>query len=978
MALTDEDSVFFEELHIGSLMTPKVNKHLVCTSSVHSSNKALTLIDSGATANFIHSNFIRANHISIMPLKDPKRLRVADGRPSSITHAALLTHTIGTHTSSDLFYVTDLHKYHMVLGMTFLEEHDPDISWKDRTMTFNKDHCRTSCLQFGRPCTLSVDDHGRTAVDMATTDASNEAITMVSARAFSKLAKKHENDLFVLWPEDMKRNEHLKNLELHAMSPDDFEKFMSAAKGTDPSTRLPPWLQDMTDCFKNKKEFTLKKHQAGVDHAINLKPGMEAPYKKAYAMNPDQLAAVKKYIDEELEKGTIEASKSSCASPVLIVRKPGGGLRVCVDYRALNAITVKDRYPIPLIRETLDRLCRAKFFTKLDVVLAFNNLRIREGDEWLTAFITRYGLYQYKVMPFGLCNGPSSWQRHVNDIMREFLDQFVTVYLDDVLIYSETLEEHKVHVRKVLKKLRDAGLPVDIDKCEFAVQRVKYLGLIVTTEGIEMDSSKVEAIKSWQSPRSVKDVQAFLGFANFYRRFVHGFSNVAGPLTNLTRTKDKTPFIWTADCQRSFDNLKERFTTAPILSHYMPGEQVWVETDASDYVVAGILSQMRDGMLKPVAFFSKKMTPQECNYDIYDKELLAIVKSFEEWKPELSSETDEGQPVQVLSDHKNLEYFMTTKQLNRRQARWAEFLAQFNFKITYRPGQQGTKPDSLTRRSQDLPKEGDPRIEHQRQVLLKPKNLDERVQLALALVELMPKEAVNDDPCDSEHLRASMDDSAPVRRSARLAAAQPPPPTVEDSEDDDNNCSNSSLPPDSPSVLEDEPLPAHPPPTVVAAPTAAPPALDESADDIPPAEDSLEGPITVQGDLLSRLDISYRQDNALQEAMRLLREGQVAPFLKQQKISYQDCKVDEGRLYVNGLLYIPDDEELRTSIIQHYHNRPAAGHPGTARTYELVCRQGAFWPGVTVDIKRYIRNCHVCRRACHRLCLYHPDTKGGG
>jgi hypothetical protein len=178
---------------------------------------------------------------------------------------------------------------------------------------------------------------------------------------------------------------------------------------------------------------------------------------------------VKKYIDEELAKGTIEASNSPCASPVLIVRKPNGGLRVCMDYRALNAITVKDRYPIPLIKETLDRLCKAKIFTKLDIVAAFNNIRIREGDEWMTAFITRYGLYQYKVLPFGLCNGPASWQRYMNSLMPEYLDDFVTIYLDDLLIYTENLVDHVQHVRKVLSKLRAAGIPADIDKCEFHV-----------------------------------------------------------------------------------------------------------------------------------------------------------------------------------------------------------------------------------------------------------------------------------------------------------------------------------------------------------------------------------------------------------------------------------------------------------------------------------------------------------------------------
>jgi hypothetical protein len=279
-----------------------------------------------------------------------------------------------------------------------------------------------------------------------------------------------------------------------AMSPEDYEKFITNSVATDPKLKLPPEYYEFADVFKHKSEFTLPDRKPGIDHAINLKPGSEPLYKRGFAMNPTQLAAVKKHVDEGMAMDIMEPSNSSCASPVLLVKKPGGGIRVCVDYRALNALTVKDRYPIPLIKETLERLSKAKFYTKLDIVAAFNNLRIRQGDEWMTAFITRYGLYQYKVMPFGLCNGPATWQRYMNNTMREHLDDFVTVYLDDLLIYSASLDEHRSHVRKVLLKLREAGLPVDIDKCEFHVQEVKYLSLIITPEGLEMDPVKVEAI----------------------------------------------------------------------------------------------------------------------------------------------------------------------------------------------------------------------------------------------------------------------------------------------------------------------------------------------------------------------------------------------------------------------------------------------------------------------------------------------------
>ncbi|KAH0603205.1 uncharacterized protein H6S33_008209 [Morchella sextelata] len=317
-------------------------------------------------------------------------------------------------------------------------------------------------------------------------------------------------------------------------------------------------------------------------------------------------------------------------------------------------------------------------------------------------------------MPFGLTNASANFQHFINDCVRDYLDMFCTAYLDDILIYSDTFEEHQVHVEKVLEALQRNGVLLKPEKCKFHTQSTTYLGLIIEPNGIRMDPRKVETVKNWTVPKTVKDVQAFLGFANFYRRFIRGFSELASPLTRLTS-------------QIAFNALKEAFTTAPILTHFNPEKEITVETDASDYVSAGVLSQYDDnGTLRPVAYFSKKHSPAECNDEIYDKELLAIIRSFEEWRPELEGA---AYPIAVISGHKNLEYFMSTKQLNRRQARWAEYLSRFNFVIKYRPGKQGGKPNALTRRSGDLPGEGDERQLHQSQVVLKKENLDAKLSL---------------------------------------------------------------------------------------------------------------------------------------------------------------------------------------------------------------------------------------------------------
>ena len=477
--------------------------------------------------------------------------------------------------------------------------------------------------------------------------------------------------------------------------------------------------------FPRKESDKLPEHRSH-DHAIVLKEGFQPPNQALYGMSRDEIQELRRYLDENLTKGFIRSSRSHAASPVMFVKKPGGGLRFCVDYRGLNAVTIKNRYPIPLITETLNRLCKAKIFTKLDIISAFNRLRIKEGDEELTAFRTRFGLYEYLVMPFGLCNGPASFQHFINDTLREYLDRFCTAYLDDILIYSDDEIEHALHVKQVLVKLREAGLQADITKCAFGVTEVPYLGLIVTTKGVKMDPAKIDTVINWPAPVNVRDVQSFLGFANFYRRFVFGFSKIASPLTNLT--KKGTKFSWTSDCQQTFNTMKKAFTSDLILMHFDPDKKIVVETDASDFVSAGILSQYDEkDILRPVAYFSKNHNPAECNYEIYDKELMAIVRAFEEWRPELEGS---AQPIDVISDHKNLEYFTSTKLLSRRQARWSEFLARFDYKIVYRPGRAGGKPDALTRRSGDLPEEGDETDERnsfQHQTILKTHNLDDGV-----------------------------------------------------------------------------------------------------------------------------------------------------------------------------------------------------------------------------------------------------------
>jgi hypothetical protein len=287
---------------------------------------------------------------------------------------------------------------------------------------------------------------------------------------------------------------------------------------------------------------------------------------------------VRKWLDENLEKGFIRESKARCAAPLLLAAKPGGGMRICQNYKGLNNIIIKNRYFLPLIRETLDSICRAKHYTKLNIIAAFNNIRIIKGHEWKTAFIIRFGFFETLVMPFGLCNSPANFQNYVNNILWDILDKYAIAYLNNVLIYSELRFDYRKHVRKVVKRFMNAGLQINVNKCEFDATKTKYLGLIIRPEGIEINSKKVKAIITWNLPTSLKKLQRFLGFANFYRRFIRNFSPLSKPLHNLLK-KDH-PWIWQNEQKQNFQFLKRAFTTALVLAMYDYNKKTVLETDA--------------------------------------------------------------------------------------------------------------------------------------------------------------------------------------------------------------------------------------------------------------------------------------------------------------------------------------------------------------------------------------------------------------
>ena len=475
-----------------------------------------------------------------------------------------------------------------------------------------------------------------------------------------------------------------------------------ADSDVDETKILPRTYQEFQDVFSEDQAEILPQHRK-YDCPIDLVPDAKQPFKGIYQLSPLETKALKDYIDENLKKGFIRPSKSAFGSPIFFVPKKNKELRPCVDYRSVNKITIKNRHPLPLITEMLDRVGKARIFSKIDLKGAYNLVRMRFSDEHKTAFRCQFGHFKYTVMPFGLTNAPAVFQAMMLDIFRDIIDIYVIVYLDDILIFSENEKIHEIHVKEVLRRLSSNKLYAKLSKCLFHVKKVEFLGFVLSSDGISMAPNKVKAVQEWLPPKNQKELMSFLGFTNFYRKFIPNYSAIATSLTSLL--KKDVPFVWTKSCQDSFEKLKTLITTDVLLHHVDQELPYLLETDASDYALGAVLSQFptKDthdiSQVRPIAFYSRKFLPAECNYTVHDKELLAIVDSFKHWRHYLLGVSTS---VQVLSDHRNLEYFRKKPILRPRHARWSTTLADYDFRLVYRAGIYNVVADALSRANPPL------------------------------------------------------------------------------------------------------------------------------------------------------------------------------------------------------------------------------------------------------------------------------------
>ncbi|GJP77401.1 hypothetical protein CLOP_g7799 [Closterium sp. NIES-67] len=426
------------------------------------------------------------------------------------------------------------------------------------------------------------------------------------------------------------------------------------------------------------------------DHRIELEPGAQPTVQRQFRLSQPELEELQQQLDYLLTKGFIRPSTSPYAAPILFTPKKDGGFRMCIDYRALNRITIKSRYPIPRADDLLDQLRGAQFFSKIDPRGGYHQIRVAAEDCHKTAFRTRYGSYEYLVMPFGLTNAPSTFQMTMNGVFRELLDKCVIIYLDDILIYSRSREQHLKDLDAVFTLLHKNRLITKGSKCDFLLQELEFLGHVVPTEGVKIDPRKIKTIQEWKPPTNLKELQSFLGFVNYVRRFIPNMAGLSAPLTD--RLKDHVCFWWGEKQQAAFDQLKIALTSPPVLHISDPNRPYEVVTDASDIAIGAVLLQDFGDGLQPVAYESRKLQGAEKNYTVHDKEMLAIVHAFKTWRCYLT-----GADVTVRTDHKSLQYLRAQPNLNPRQIRWLDFLdSNFHYTITYKRGANNIA-DALTR-----------------------------------------------------------------------------------------------------------------------------------------------------------------------------------------------------------------------------------------------------------------------------------------
>lgn len=689
---------------LASISSASQARTCVSFTALVNGQRVKILLDSGATDSYAKESYVQQPSSNVLVRDGPVayRVRGALGEVSEGRRVASLRLGLGTFAARFTARVAPLAvSYDLILGMDFISRHAKSTDWDRGEWALRDADGRVHLFQ---PSTAASPPSDLFALDHD--DPTPGEIEELTGRQFRRAHGKQATSTFIV----AVMGDGSATVDGEALALEDEADRVPPGSSSAEEVVRPANLAT-SRVLRGQLEGTIDKYldrfRKGIPCAPGVLPEVQALLDTGTArpveqrggrLSPAMADELREQVSSLLKKGFIQPSSSSWSSPVLFVRKADGSWRFCVDYRALNQVTQRDRYPLPVISECLDRLTSAAVFSKIDLTSGYHQLRIAAADVPKTAFSCRYGLFEWVVLPFGLKNAPSVFQRLMNNVLAEFIDKFVIVYLDDILIFSDSEDEHAEHVEAVLAALKTADLWLNGKKCEFGADAVDFVGHRVSSEGIAVQQEKVNAIRDWPRPRTVTEVRSFVGLASFYRKFIHRFAHMAAPLHDLTagspRKNDRVE--WSPRCEAAFLQLKSALQSAPVLVPVDAARPFLVRTDCSDFAAgAELLQQGRDGLWHPVAFESKKLSNAEVNYPAQERELLAILLTWRAWGFYLDGAVE---TTVVETDHASLAYLSAQKTPPKRLLRWIEEFSVMDCKIVYKKGSAMVVADALSRR----------------------------------------------------------------------------------------------------------------------------------------------------------------------------------------------------------------------------------------------------------------------------------------
>lgn len=607
-------------------------------------NQEVTILkDDGCNTNVISLHFAKRNR-KVLDIRKAK---------STITHSNKSTEEesnfivkgaivqMGSHSYCSNWVIADI-RYDIILGIPWHESQKPKIDYEPQEVRVD-----------GK--LLPVHNHGRSPEII---------VSNLGVKKFRKLLRKRKKDGKVEIYQALMNEE---NCHSQVTVVQNIEKIIeNSAK----EERMEHIIRKYESVFTEDLPSGLPPIRE-VDHNIEIPEGQRIPNRPIFQLSPAELLATREYIIKLLRTGKIRRSKSPYGAPLFFVKEKDK-LRGVVDYRALNRITKRNNTPIPRTDEMFDQLGKAKYFSKLDLKTVFHQIRIKEEDVEKTAFNTKYGHYDSLVMPMGLCNAPATFQTLMDTIFFDCIDRCMVVYMDDLLIFSETKESHFEHLELVLQRLKQNQLYIGSKKCTFMEHKTEFLGLELGQDGIGIGSERIRVVQQWPKPKTLSELRGFIGLLQYFRRFIKNFSRMAWPLTDLTR-KGKGIQAWNNSCEEAFSELKNCLCFAPILVCPNWEKSFKCHVDASQKAVGGTLSQADDfGRERVISYFSKRLSQEEENYSANDRELLGLVYFLKRFRCYL-----EGTSFEVITDNQILKSYFTKQKLSRKETRWLEFLSQF-------------------------------------------------------------------------------------------------------------------------------------------------------------------------------------------------------------------------------------------------------------------------------------------------------------